>query len=361
MLKIHVLYEHSGDLRPHGCSFIRLLLPLNYPSNQDVFSVTRGTTLASADVVIVERTWRPDISLKMAENLVKQVRATRVCLIYSIDDNILDLNLGEHLQKGFDREKLMVVRYLAREADGVIVSTNNLKVRFSRFNRNVFVVENALDENLLGKAGLPAKSIIRGDGHKTIGFMGTPTHDADLMMIQQALRRTLRKHNGSLELQLIGGVAELRVVQAFNGLPVRILTAGRNVEYPAFMDWFASNIRWDLAIAPLEDDPFTSCKSDIKFLDYSALGIAGIYSRVPAYEKSVRHLETGYLAENDTESWTEAFDCLLADDSLRAKLARNAEAYVFSQRLLKHSALNWRGAILSIIERRTTAAAVGRP
>ena len=29
------------------------------------------------------------------------------------------------------------------------------------------------------------------------------------------------------------------------------------------------------------------CKSDIKFLNYSAMGAAGVYSRVPAYESSL--------------------------------------------------------------------------
>lgn len=211
------------------------------------------------------------------------------------------------------------------------------------------MVPNALDERLVEEA-LGRKSATANNGRKVIGYMGTYTHDADLMMILQALRETLRKHLDTLELQLIGGIADSAVMQAFNGLPIKVLKVGTNGEYPDFMRWMSQTVQWDLAIAPLEDNCFTRCKSDIKFLDYSILGIAGIYSRVTPYEKTVRHLETGYLATNNTQAWVDAFDGLLTDDSLRQKLGIQAQKYVLSTRTLRHCAQNWRDAIQAIIK-----------
>ena len=98
------------------------------------------------------------------------------------------------------------------------------------------------------------------------------------------------------------------------------------------------NLSWDVGIAPLENTIFNRCKSDIKFLDYSALGFPGIYSRVPSYEGTVQHLETGYLVENTPSAWTEALDVLLANTDLRTQLALNAQEYVFSTRTLQHGA-----------------------
>lgn len=349
VLKVHVLFDHSADLRPHGSSHIRLLLPLTHPANAQTFILSHSTTITSADVVIVERMWKPNISLRLAEDLIKRVRTDKACLIYTIDDNLLDLKPEEPLRKGFTTEQLMAVRYLAREADGIIVSTDCLKDRLTKFNNKIVVVPNALDERLVGDRTLSPNSATVKNGRKVIGYMGTYTHDADLMMILQALRETLRRHLDTLELQLIGGIADPAMIQAFNGLPIKVLNVGNNVEYPDFIRWMTQTVQWDLAIAPLEDNPFTRCKSDIKFLDYSVLGIAGIYSRVPPYEKTVRHLKTGYLATNNTEAWVEAFDCLLTDDSLRQNLALQAQEYVFSTRTLKHCAQNWRDAILSIV------------
>jgi glycosyltransferase involved in cell wall biosynthesis len=172
------------------------------------------------------------------------------------------------------------------------------------------------------------------------------------MMILQALRATLRKHAGKVELQLIGAVADPAVIKAFEGLPVSVLDVGGNVEYPAFARWMTKNVKWDLAIAPLEENVFTRCKSDIKFLDYSVLGIPGIYSRGSVYGETIRHLENGYLADNDTESWIEAFELMLTDDELRRQMSGKAQDYVFSTRTLQHCAVQWREAIISVVGRR---------
>jgi glycosyltransferase involved in cell wall biosynthesis len=122
-----------------------------------------------------------------------------------------------------------------------------------------------------------------------------------------------------------------------------------DADYPNFIPWMKKNLNWDIGIAPLEDTVFTRSKSDIKFLDYSALGIPGIYSRVPSYTGTVRHMETGWLAENTPDAWIEALETLVSDVALRTNLAQAAQDYVFSQRTLQHSAYLWQEAIKSIV------------
>jgi glycosyltransferase involved in cell wall biosynthesis len=347
-LRVHVLYEYGVDLKPHGCAYIRLLLPLQHHANAGDLIVTAGETYAKADVILVDRTWFPGISPAAAAELVKRARKDGARIIYSIDDDLLDLAPTQFNRWPFTAEELMAVRYFAREADGIIVTTELLKMRLARLNENIYVVPNALDEQLWRATpaadGTPARSSKR----KVIGYMGTQTHDADLMMILQALRATLRKYQDQVELQVIGAVADRAVFDAFAGLPVRTLDVGGNVEYPAFARWMVNNVKWDLAIAPLEDDVFTRCKSDIKFLDYSAVGIPGIYSNGPVYGKTVRHLETGYLADNNPDSWLDAFELLLNDDQLRQQIAERAQNYTFATRTLQDCASQWREAIFSI-------------
>jgi glycosyltransferase involved in cell wall biosynthesis len=126
---------------------------------------------------------------------------------------------------------------------------------------------------------------------------------------------------------------------ALEGLPIRFVSPKPDeVEYPLFMLWFTSRLGWDIALSPLADTPFNRCKSDIKFLDYSAIGAAGIYSRVPAYESSVEHLKTGWLIKNDVEAWTEAIEELLCNNHLRAHLSQNATRYLYTERTLAHRA-----------------------
>jgi glycosyltransferase involved in cell wall biosynthesis len=108
-------------------------------------------------------------------------------------------------------------------------------------------------------------------------------------------------------------------------------------------------LRWDVAIAPLGDDTFTRGKSDLKYLDYAALGIPGVFSDVRPYRETVRHRETGLLAANEPEAWAEALEEVVSDAALRARLAEAATRDVHGHRMLKTNATRWSDAIETIV------------
>lgn len=341
-LSIHVIVEHGVDLKPYGVAYIRDILPLTHPLNSPAFRISHSTGYARANVIIVERTWQPNVTLLVAQELVARIRHDRACFVYSIDDNLLDL-------EAFPTETLMVMRYFCREADGIIVSTEFLKQRLAHLNDSNIVIPNALDEQLFTRDGDELSPRVSGSRKKIIGYMGTFTHDADLMMILQPLRAILRKYQDKVEMQLVGGIAGQAFLQSLQGLPVRVLQVPTNdVAYPNFVKWMKENLNWDLAIAPLEDNYFNRSKSDIKYLDYSALGIPGIYSRVPAYENSIHHLDNGLLIWNTPSEWVKALELLIIDESLRLRLVQKAQQDVFSRRTLQVCAVNWRDAIQTI-------------
>lgn len=351
MLRVHVLYEHDQDLRPRGAAYVRWLLPLRHPANHGHFQVTAGPAyVEGAQVVIVDRLWRPAApSLTEVEALVCQVRREGATLIYGLDDNVLDWPGDQEGGLGLTPLQARIVRYLAREADGMIVSTEALRERFQCFNPCIEVVPNALDERLFGFSP-PGADLPASRARQVIGFMGTYSHDADMMMVLQALRAVFSRRPGRLELHLVGGIAQAAVVQTLSRAPVQVVPLSAPTDaYPAFVPWMARVLHWDLAIAPLEDTPFTRCKSDIKFLDYSLLGIPGIYSRVRPYASAVRHLETGWLVDNTPEAWAAALDQLLEDAVLRARLSQAAYSAVRPARILRSCAVHWRIAILKIV------------
>jgi len=342
-IHVHIIYEHGADLKPFGVAHIRDILPLTHPVNADTFHVTYSTEYTRADAVILERMWKPGITVEQAIQVIERARQDSAVLIYSIDDNLLDL-------AGISTEARMVVRCFCRSARGILVSTNFLYQRLQHLNQQIFVLPNAIDEKLFTNNGIRLSPSRNNSSLLVIGFMGTLTHDADLMMALQALRQSLRKHIGRLEVQLIGAIADHTVITAFQGLPVRLLPIEPgDVAYLNFVPWMKKNLNWDIGIAPLENTHFTQGKSDIKFLDYSALGIPGIYSRVPCYESTIRHLEDGYLVENAPEAWSEALETMIQDKNLRLRLAATAQERVFATRTLQHCASSWRQAILSLL------------
>ncbi len=343
-LKIHILFEHASDLKPFGCAYIRDLIPLQYPTNLDQFEVTYGLGYQKADIIILERLWKPGLSYQEAERIVEQIKKDHACFIYSIDDDLIDLPSVSVPQK-------MLVRFFARRADGIIVSTQNLKDRFRLLNNGVFCVPNALDERLF----LGARNIgqPKDKNITTIGYMGTFTHDEDLMLVVQSLRKILRENPTSLELQIVGGLSAPTFLRLLQGLPVKILTVPvEDVAYPNFVKWMVRNLNWDLGIAPLEATVFNSYKSDIKFLDYSLLGIPGLYSKVPSYNETIVHLDTGLLVEDNTGAWYESLERMIKDPPFRAAIAGRAFDYVLNHRTLIECAVNWQQAVIKIYESR---------
>lgn len=358
--KIYILYEHGEDPRPYSPSYIRLLRPLTHPSLRKRLEVDWGLQYENqqVDAVIVDRLWRPDISPALAESLVENIRQAGARVIYALDDNLLDLPGRQPTLASQDKawpteEHIRVVQFFLRQADGVIVPTKALRQRFLGFNPNIVVVPHALDERLLIRGAPPSGHPLFSPGRKVIGYMGTLTHDDDLMMVLPALWAVWQRHREEIEFQIVGALGRADTLRALEGLPVRMVNPRpEETEYPLFMLWFSNRLHWHIAIAPLRDTPFNRCKSDIKFLDYSAIGAAGIYSRVPAYELSVRHLETGWLAENDVGAWVEALEELLSNDGLRIQIARNATRYLYTERTLARCARCWLQALESLLDGR---------
>ncbi len=348
--RVHVLHGFYGAEIPYSCTYIRLLCPLTHPALADAVELTHGTAEAipDCDLLVVERhtLWPYERQRDGFARLVTRCRQRGITVVYELDDNLLDLHRGEPWEVYPGPFLRAVVSFLTREADGVIVSTPALAERLQRLRSRVLVVPNALDERLF-EAG-PEPSSPRGPA-VTIGYMGTLTHEADLRMVLAPLRALLRRHAGRVRFELVGGAAEGRVASLFEGLPFRWLDTGRDHSYPKFVPWMRRHLRWDVAIAPLEDDAFTRCKSDLKYLDYGALGIPGVFSDVRPYRETVRHRETGLLAANERKAWADALEEIVSDAALRARLAERATAEVHGTRMLRTNAPSWRKAIETIV------------
>jgi processive 1,2-diacylglycerol beta-glucosyltransferase len=360
--RIHVLYEHGADLRPYSGAYIRLLRPLTHPTLGAALSVTASTDYGgeAVDAVIVDRLWRPDISLRLAEELLTKVRGAGARLIYAVDDNFFEL-VNERKDWLPTPEQLQVGEYFARHADGIIVSTTPLREYLSLFNPHVTVIPNALDERLIAPRrrgsllhlALRCARLVRrarSGAPKVVGYMGTFTHDDDLTMILPVLKAVCARYAGQVTVEIVGVLAHPETRRQLEELPIRFIDPRPDQrDYPTFLSWFTNLFWWDIALAPLQDTSFNRFKSDIKFLDYCAISAGGIYSRTPAYEFSVTHLKTGWLAEDDPRAWETALETLLADDFRRLTMGYRAALHLHRKRTLAKNAVTWLAAIDDVL------------
>jgi glycosyltransferase involved in cell wall biosynthesis len=319
---------------------VRLLLPLSHPSLAGRLVLTHGSDarIPPCDVLVVERhvLWPETEQSARLAAIFETCRGRGTRIVYTLDDNLLDLNRERPWL--FPTETLRgVVRFLARAADAVVVSTPALAERFAHLSERVIAIPNSLDERLFGAPPEPGSH----GRPLTVGFMGTLTHEADLMMVLRPLRGLLRRAHGAIRLEVVGGVDSGRLAAALHGLPVRMVETGEMHEYPKFVAWMRQHVRWDFAIAPLEDDAFTRCKSDLKYLDYGALGIPGVFSDVRPYRETVRHRETGLVVPNEPDAWAAALEEMAGDEALRMRLALAARDEVHGTRMLATNAVRW--------------------
>ena len=348
--RVHVLHGFYGAEIPYSCTYIRLLCPLSHPALAERIELTHGTAEAvpDCDLLVVERhtLWPYERQLDGFVRVLSRCRQRGVPVVYELDDNLLDLHRDEPWETYPGDSLRGVVAFLARQADGMIVATPALAERVAGLRSGVLVVPNALDERLFGSAPEPLAS---RSSTVTIGYMGTLTHEADLRMVLAPLRALLTRHAGRVRLELVGGAAGRRMASLFEGLPFRMRDPGYEDPYPRFVPWMRQHLRWDVAIAPLEDDAFTRGKSDLKYLDYGALGIPAVFSDVRPYRDTVRHRETGLLAANEAGAWAEALEEIVTDGALRARLAEAAKAEVHGSRMLRTNATRWSDAIETIV------------
>ncbi len=345
---VHVVYEYGIDYRPHSSPFLRLIRPFSHPRVQSHINTTFDLDYNGepADLVIIDRLWRPDVTLELVQDLVNRIQLKGAKIVYSLDDNFFDLVLEN---KGWPpMEFLPIVVFLLRQADGVLVSTPALRERLLEYNSNIFVLANQLDERLLVIRHPDEINPLVASNRIVIGYMGTITHDEDFLMVLPALKAIHQHYPGLVDVQVIGVVRSEETKKELQQISVRYIRPKPDEnEYPLFMLWYTGYIHWDIAISPLRETPFTRCKSDIKFLDYAAIGAAGIFSQTLAYSSTVHHREDGWIAENSPQAWEEALETLIQDNALRLKIARNASHYLYSERILAQRATDW----VNIVER----------
>ncbi len=116
-----------------------------------------------------------------------------------------------------------------------------------------------------------------------------------------------------------------------------------------------------VGLIPLDDSEFSSCKSPIKFFDYTLAGMPVICSAVPPYSDVIINDETGCLVTNDTDSWVEAILKLAGSTELRNQINKNAIEYVKQSFSLNVAGDAWQSVVNKLAITRTEDKALLRP
>lgn len=342
-IKLYSLLAKPDIKRAKGSYFIRQYLPFTHPGISEVFDlcpVTIDEMLAQKDsgILVVQRL--DLVNERAAVKLLDHCHNRGIPTVYEIDDFLFGLSTT-HADYVFVMNSLPGARLFAKQADMIITSSDYLKNKLSGYN-NVQCIPNALDERIW--LPLQKRSKANNQDVKTrILYMGTYTHQNDLLIVAKAIKKLQREFKGKIEVDIIGVTKAQSQQEWFNTIqPPR-------TNYPKFVNWLRDQSNWSIGIAPLEDSKFNNCKSYIKYLDYAALGLAPVCSNLLPYQSVIRDGENGLLVDNDTDSWYRALKELIIRKEYREKIAQNAHQELIDHHTLESRVEKWKQLFRSLL------------
>jgi glycosyltransferase involved in cell wall biosynthesis len=243
-------------------------------------------------------------------------------MIYEIDDDLWHLDPTNPEAKLFNQPEIReTLQRCVSVADAVTVSTERLGQVVADYNPNVFVLPNCIDQSVLAMTRPRPEAV-------TVGWAGSPTHYRDFVSVQSELTTFFRK-NAWVQTHFVG----------MNYGEVIGRPHSRNTPWEANLHDYLARVDFDIGIAPLQYTDFNRSKSDIKFLEYAALGIPVVASNFGPYADSIEHGVTGLLAKHPHE-WTRYLRQLVNDAAMRDEIGRNAREWA-ATRTIQANAWRW--------------------
>lgn len=345
-----------------GSGYHRALVPLRAISVRghavELVVLGDARALDGADVLYLPLAQRPRIHAFAVEF---QARGGRV--VYEFDDDYRAVPPSNPVtaMPGF-ADSIALMNRIMSIADVVVTSTPVLAEAYRDLNDRIFVCRNSIDPleaaNFFGLGEPP------DDGTLRVGWGGGESHAADIALAVAPLTHVLERLS-NVRLVLVGAdfrrlfPAHVREHIIYAGHTWYVNEDGTGREFcapgelwPVVRYWhLLAAQRLHVGIAPLTDDPFNRGKSDLKLLEYGALGIPAIASDAGPYGEYVR--ERGgagavRLAETAGD-WVQALTELLTVPAERERLRRANRANVLSRHLVYHQVDAWEQALRAAI------------
>lgn len=323
-----VVYSVESTWSP--CPQIRLIRPFAHLQDEweMVWGIDNGKlktdALDHADLIVLHR-FTPGL---MSISTLQAIFNLNVPVVYESDDLLNDIP-HDHPEAQQGASWKEGIEYAVRHAKAVVVSTEFLASKYRGLNPAVHVLPNYIDFDLFHRP-VPQEN---GAGKINIGLLGSSVQPSNFALVDEALRALVERYGKRLHIDFVGW--ECPKGWTDHPLATFHTFVHQYVDYAAQLrQW-----NWDIALIPLAADEYNQCKSYIKWLDYSAAGIASVFSDVSVYNEVVTHDVTGLLIPDSGEAWREAITMLIESPAKRHALARAGQQEVQAGFDLAHRAV----------------------
>ncbi|GGX70563.1 hypothetical protein GCM10007385_44510 [Tateyamaria omphalii] len=292
----------------------------DYSHYQDL---PRATRLLSQATHLIEYRLQ---STPLTEMLRYEARRLRLPILYDIDDPLFSIAAYETYGNMQALDPWMKVHFLSEApkylammngADMLSMSTPGLADHASQLSvRPVHVRRNFADEDTLRDGARAMQSERLDDGLFRVAFAsGSQGHEVDFKTILPAIEA------------FVSGAADRRLMLLghfdLNHLPQIVADRTEVVPFSDYDAYLEALSRADCAVMPLADDLFNRCKSAVRVIDASSVGVPSIVGQVGDLAQMVEQGKTGFVADT-IEDWQQGLAALYRDRRFAADMGRAA-------------------------------------
>lgn len=310
---------YSLEQESHACAIIRILGPMRLKNWEIVWAVKFQQSgflfdvevAHQADLIVILRNFPSPCTEKALQSIVR----LNVPIIYDLDDALLDVPEAHPFYKWLSTS-VPYIKWILKEADLITVSTKVLKESLTKYTSRPIVVQpNVVDWNLFNALPRPQKK------HFNFLISGTSTHLGDWSLIEEPLAEILNTYQKRVNAIFFG-----EIPKRFSNHPSAQLVPFQT-DYKSYAA-ILKGLDIQAALVPLENTRFNNCKSNIKWLEYSASGITGVFSNLTPYSSCIRNGETGLLVNDSENDWFQGMKQLVENPASATLMIENARCEV---------------------------------
>lgn len=263
--------------------------------------------------------------------LITDAQERGIRVVYEVNDYLHGIpTLVDHgFKKFYTPERLAGIQACMEAADAVTTTTRYLKTKYKKFARKeIYVVPNGIDLNRYDLTK-PKREL-----DVNVGWAGATGHYEALApwLIQVAGLMDLRPN---INFVSIGMKVADEFVPRYGSRALSVPWAAME-QYPAAMTLF------DIAIAPAANTKFHRGKSDLRWVEASALGIPVVAN--PILYPEMQHGATGFAASNQDQV-LEYLIALAEDKPMREVIGEAARTHVREHRSIEAIVPKWQRAL----------------
>lgn len=247
--------------------------------------------ISSYDTVVLQFAWDGDLVF-----LIARLNKSGIKVVLDFDDDYFHSNPYYPIDYSGGRMDNLVKSM--QMADLITVTTESLAETYSKYNKNVIILPNMIDISTF------KPKVNHG---MTVGWYSSGIRYEEFNDIMSGWIP------GDVWLYLAGSY----IFNNFKHKYKIVVDRFNPMSTPNIL----SNI--DIGLIPLHLCKFNDGKSDLKGLEYGAMGIPFIASPTEPYKKLIKHGENGFLIKHNRD-WSKYIQLLINDDKLRNDMGNKA-------------------------------------